>query len=441
MKAHKWFSDFVSEGVVDFAVVDCESIPSVRSHSLLFTGIDQAGAQQQGAQRRDLVEPSLRRGELRVQQSPQRRDSRWERLSPARLALHLLQRLLRHGQSPSSHAVLVEVRRDAGGPRRVLRPLAAASHRSLPPVRQRSRPSLLSLSRTAPSSSPSAPLPCCASSSSSRASASSSSPATSWGFHVSTTHRASAIWRAWRVRATRTSTCTALCRCRPTSTRWISSCSRRREQCSTRPIWRASLCAKRGRVTRRTRCTWWESTRRGCPRCAGWSITSSRRSFPSRSTSRRSVWRRRARRRLPSPPWSPCCGCPTSTPTSLWSSSRCWSSEEGMPGPRRPRGRTFCLIWARCEASTIQSNPRMMSALSSRASIWESRWARAEALRVGVRYGDRALRGFQRELRGSSCDLAQYGNVLWVQGRSGERKAVLSEGRSVRGEWGTVAGD
>ena len=36
MKAHKWFSDFVSEGVVDFAVVDCESIPSVRSHSLFF---------------------------------------------------------------------------------------------------------------------------------------------------------------------------------------------------------------------------------------------------------------------------------------------------------------------------------------------------------------------------------------------------------------------
>ena len=29
MKAHKWFSDFVSEGVVDFAVVDCENIPSV----------------------------------------------------------------------------------------------------------------------------------------------------------------------------------------------------------------------------------------------------------------------------------------------------------------------------------------------------------------------------------------------------------------------------
>ena len=113
----------------------------------------------------------------------------------------------------------------------------------------------LFLPRTAPSSSPSAPSPCCASSSSSRASASSSSPATSWGFHVSTTHRASAIWRAWRVRATRTSTCTARCRCRPTSTRWISSCSRRREQCSTRPIWRASLCAKRGRVTRRTRCT------------------------------------------------------------------------------------------------------------------------------------------------------------------------------------------
>lgn len=76
MKAHKWFSDFVSEGVVDFAVVDCETIPSVRSHSLLFTSTDQAGAQQQGAQRRDLGEPSLRRGELRVQQSPQRRDSR-----------------------------------------------------------------------------------------------------------------------------------------------------------------------------------------------------------------------------------------------------------------------------------------------------------------------------------------------------------------------------
>lgn len=70
-----------------------------------------------------------------------------------------------------------------------------------------------------------------------------------------TTRRASAIWRAWRVRATRTSTFTARCRCRATSTRWISSCSRRREQCSTRPIWRASLCAKRGRVTRRTRCT------------------------------------------------------------------------------------------------------------------------------------------------------------------------------------------
>ncbi|CBK25171.2 uncharacterized protein [Blastocystis hominis] len=30
MKAHKWFSDFVSEGVVDFAVVDCENIPSIK---------------------------------------------------------------------------------------------------------------------------------------------------------------------------------------------------------------------------------------------------------------------------------------------------------------------------------------------------------------------------------------------------------------------------
>ena len=29
MKEHKWFSDFVSQGVVDFAIVDCENIPSV----------------------------------------------------------------------------------------------------------------------------------------------------------------------------------------------------------------------------------------------------------------------------------------------------------------------------------------------------------------------------------------------------------------------------
>lgn len=29
MKSHKWYADFVSQGVVDFAVVDCEDIPSV----------------------------------------------------------------------------------------------------------------------------------------------------------------------------------------------------------------------------------------------------------------------------------------------------------------------------------------------------------------------------------------------------------------------------
>ena len=30
MKEHKWFSDFVSQGVVDFAIVDCENIPSIK---------------------------------------------------------------------------------------------------------------------------------------------------------------------------------------------------------------------------------------------------------------------------------------------------------------------------------------------------------------------------------------------------------------------------
>lgn len=29
LKSHPWYSDFVSQGVVDFAVVDCEKIPSV----------------------------------------------------------------------------------------------------------------------------------------------------------------------------------------------------------------------------------------------------------------------------------------------------------------------------------------------------------------------------------------------------------------------------
>mgnify|MGYP000781119812 CR=1 FL=1 len=29
MKSHKWYADFVSQGVVDFAVVDCEDIPSI----------------------------------------------------------------------------------------------------------------------------------------------------------------------------------------------------------------------------------------------------------------------------------------------------------------------------------------------------------------------------------------------------------------------------
>ena len=29
MKSHKWYAEFVAQGVVDFAVVDCEDIPSV----------------------------------------------------------------------------------------------------------------------------------------------------------------------------------------------------------------------------------------------------------------------------------------------------------------------------------------------------------------------------------------------------------------------------
>lgn len=29
LKTHPWYSDFVSQGVVDFSIVDCESVPTV----------------------------------------------------------------------------------------------------------------------------------------------------------------------------------------------------------------------------------------------------------------------------------------------------------------------------------------------------------------------------------------------------------------------------
>ena len=35
LKSHPWYSDFVSHGVVDFAIVDCEKIPSVCTFSSL----------------------------------------------------------------------------------------------------------------------------------------------------------------------------------------------------------------------------------------------------------------------------------------------------------------------------------------------------------------------------------------------------------------------
>ena len=85
LKQHPWYADFVKEGVVDFSVLDCESVDTVTLFSSF--QIDHPRARQQETHSRHSQEPPLPRRQLRLQQSPQRRHPHRKRLSIPRSSL------------------------------------------------------------------------------------------------------------------------------------------------------------------------------------------------------------------------------------------------------------------------------------------------------------------------------------------------------------------